>query len=154
MHFLINRYPDPLDQLCQRPPCQVPGRVPDSASIPQSRPDCQTPDLSGVYQRCLLILLGSSIATITVHIVHYLLSDVLFINLRIWNFWFGCALECYFMFLNISAEPLQTTCIDNACDFTDIEFIMSLLLNVEKKYQIENYKCCCTRTSIIIHCLQ
>lgn len=42
------------------------------------------------------------------------------------------------MFLNISAEPLQTTCIDNACDFTDIEFIMSLLLNVEKKYQIEN----------------
>lgn len=58
------------------------------------------------------------------------------------------------MFLNISAEPLQTTCIDNACDFTDIEFIMSLLLNVEKKYQIENYKCCCTRTSIIIHCLQ
>lgn len=37
------------------------------------------------------------------------------------------------MFLNISAA-LQTK--DNACDFTDVEFIMSLLLNVEK---IENY---------------
>lgn len=45
------------------------------------------------------------------------------------------------MFLSISAA-IQTK--NYACDFMDIEFIMSLLLNVEKKYQIENYKHCCT----------
>lgn len=45
------------------------------------------------------------------------------------------------MFLSISAA-IQTK--DNACDFMDIEFIMSLLLNVEKNTKLKI-------TNIVVH---